>query len=68
MYLFVPQPTTSVDLWDQISKPFAPLTPAVWMTIGIVIILTGTLQVTLTQRLWWPEWSKTVQGDVQPYP
>ena len=44
MYLFVPQPTTSVDLWDQISKPFAPLTPGVWLTIGIIIIVTGTLQ------------------------
>ena len=64
MYLFVPQPTTSVDLWDQISKPFAPLTPGVWLTIGIIIIVTGTLQVCLTQRLWWPEWSEKVQWDV----
>ena len=65
MYLFVPKPRSNVDLWRQIIKPFEPFSLGVWLTVGMIIVTVGTLQVTLTKRLWWPEWSDKVQWDRQ---
>ena len=65
-YLFVPKPHVDHSLMTQVYKPFKPFKPEVWLAVGVVIIVVGSLQTLLTKRLWWDDWAEKVGWEGAP--
>ena len=63
-YLWVPVlKHADTSLLVKMGRVFEPFDWQVWMAVVLIIFGLGTLQVWLTQRLWWDEWTGRVEWE-----